>query len=402
MCLAAELSGLYDIGMETRRVLEGVPKIAFAPIHDGKFEFTPFPSALKAVLKYLGSDFIYPYLLATSGGAFRLVWHSERWEGGSVDIVFMDENPVKPFQRALESTGFGYEILLPGRFSGHFEPSTLPQRNAFLADLYEENEEVYHRKIIESIDGGKPLIALGVVGPPEACIITGYDEGGDVLLGWSMFQEHLDPSHDITPDDDDSMNPPAGIEASGYFRQTDWFRQLYGLIVLKGNVEVDRADVYRETLAWVPGIVKTPRVHEYYTGLRAYDAYIEKMREDSAFPAGDMATLSERKMVHYDAMTMIAERGGGAEFLKEVAEHPGFEKCRNELLKAAKAFSVSAAQMEAWWKIVGPIWDDEEAQIKATADREVRRKFIPTIEKSRDKDRQAAEHIENALEALNS
>ena len=115
-----------------------------------------------------------------------------------------------------------------------------------------------------------------------------------------------------------------------------------------------------------------------------------------------MTALSERKMVHYDAMTMIAERGGGAEFIREIAENPAFENGKDELLKAAQAFSVSAAQMGSWWKIVGQIWDDEEAQIKATADPEIRREFIPSIEKSRDKDREAAELIEKTLEALDN
>ena len=64
---------------------------------------------------------------------------------------------------------------------------------------------------------------------------------------------------------------------------------------------------------------------------------------------------------------------GGAEFIREIAENPAFENGKDELLKAAKAFSVSAAQMGSWWKIVGQIWDDEEAQIKATADPEIRR-----------------------------
>jgi len=47
------------------------------------------------------------------------------------------------------------------------------------------------------------------------------------------------------------MNPPAGFEASGCFRQTNCFGGLYALIVLEGRAEVDRA----------------------------YDAYMEKMRE---------------------------------------------------------------------------------------------------------------------------
>jgi len=36
---------------------------------------------------------------------------------------------------------------------------------------------------MESIDRGIPVLAFPVVGPSDCCIITGYDEGGEVLLG---------------------------------------------------------------------------------------------------------------------------------------------------------------------------------------------------------------------------
>ena len=97
--------------MVRKKILDSVPKVAFAPIHDGKFEFTPFPSCLKAVVRFLGHEVGYPYLLATSGAVFRLVWHSERWEGGNVDIVFMDKDPLKPFRGALDATGYTYNIM---------------------------------------------------------------------------------------------------------------------------------------------------------------------------------------------------------------------------------------------------------------------------------------------------
>ena len=41
-----------------------------------------------------------------------------------------------------------------------------------------------------------------------------------------------------------------------------------------------------------------------------------------------------------------------------------------------------------------------EAQIRATADPELRRAFVPYVETSRDKDREAAEYIERAVSKL--
>ena len=48
--------------------------------------------------------------------------------------------------------------------------------------------QVARGHIIESIrDRGRPVIAHGVIGPPEECIIAGYDEGGDVSVGWNFL-----------------------------------------------------------------------------------------------------------------------------------------------------------------------------------------------------------------------
>ncbi|NIR03261.1 MAG: hypothetical protein GTN78_24185, partial [Gemmatimonadales bacterium] len=71
-------------------------------------------------------------------------------------------------------------------------------------------KERYRKAIVSSIDSGRPVIALGVVGPPEACVIAGYDKGGEVLYGRSYFQE----------------------SGKGYFSTDEWFENCHGLILL--------------------------------------------------------------------------------------------------------------------------------------------------------------------------
>ena len=376
-----------------RKVMEGVPKVAFAPIHDGKWEHTPFPSCLKACLTYLDQKYPYHYILSTSGAAFRLVWHSKRWEGGNVDIVFMNKNPLKPFYRAFESVGRSMEIFLNQDHSWHI---TLDEEH--MKD-HRVGKDVIKRKIIESINNNIPVIGFGVVGPPEASIITGYDNHGETLIGWSLFQNHLDPTHNINKQEEE-MYPPTGIEPSGYFRQDDWFRKTTGIVTIGEKTEVNESDVYRKTLEWIVEIIKTPMINEFYTGLRAYDAYIEKLQTDAEFPAENMTVLAERKMVHYDAMTMIYERGGGASFLKDVALHKDFKNVEKELNEAARLFQDTSNQMEKWWQIVGQIWDNEEKQVKVMEDPKVRTAFVPAIETCRKNDEEAVTQIEIALKNL--
>jgi hypothetical protein len=58
--------------------------------------------------------------------------------------------------------------------------------------------------IQESLARKVPPISFGILGPPEAGIVTGYDQGGAVLYGWSYFQ----------PD------------RSKYYEKADWFETM--------------------------------------------------------------------------------------------------------------------------------------------------------------------------------
>ena len=385
--------------METKRVIENVPKVAFAPIHDGKYEFTPYPSCLKAVLKHLGDAYPYHYLLGACGGAFRLAWHKENWEGGNVDLIFAAIDPLEPFKRALDAVGRSYELLWNSTRATDLSVFPDEIKQQYMAEYFSDDTALYKRKIVASIDAGVPVIGFGIVGPPEACIIAGYGDDGETLYGWSMFQEHLDPAHDIEPGSDD-MNAPAGIEENGYFRQVDWFGKCTGIIVLGDKREVDTAAVYRRALEWIPVLTKRIELHHFYNGQKAFETYIQKMSDDSEFDTEDMGILAERKMVHYDAMTMIAERDGGARFIRDIANHPSFASVKGALLEAADTFDAAHNEMGAWWQVAGEIWNDEEAQIKATADPGVRKAFIPHIRAAMEKNLAATELIESVLGKL--
>jgi hypothetical protein len=132
--------------------------------------------------------------MGASGAAFRLDWRKDAWEPGSVDIVFMAADPLQPARRAVTAAGATGRLLWRREVAEHFEPPAA--REAFLLPLASDDESEFRQRILGSIDAGVPVIGFGVVGPPEACIIAGYDAAGDTLIGWSMFQERVDPGHD--------------------------------------------------------------------------------------------------------------------------------------------------------------------------------------------------------------
>ncbi|MFC1718366.1 hypothetical protein ACFL6S_32220, partial [Candidatus Poribacteria bacterium] len=107
-----------------------------------------------------------------------------------------------------------------------------------------DNVSYFRKRIIESIrDKGRPVIAQGVIGPPEWCIIAGYDEYGDVLMGWNYFQG----------------GPEAELEPSGYFRKRNWFEDTHSLVIIGEKQEQPPlGERYQETLRWATQIVRTP------------------------------------------------------------------------------------------------------------------------------------------------
>jgi len=362
-----------------RVVLEGLPRICFEP-HEGKVELTPFPSSLKSILEYLDEDYPYEYLMGTSGASFRMVWKVDGWDPGNIDIILMAENPREPFDRAFEAVGYTYE------FFGNAGKNNEKDKwyNWIKLAPGHKKPEYLKTRVVESINAGKPVIGFGVVGPPEACVIAGYNKAGEELIGWSFFQEM------------EEFNKGVEKEESGYFRKTDWGKDTAAMLFIGDKKDKpDTKEIYRKALHWALEIVRTPQVKDHYTGLRAYEAWAEYMQRNEDFP-DDMDILYNRHMVHNDAMTMLAEgRWYAAKFAAMVA---GAEpKMASELYKAASCYAaMHDIAWEIWGLVDGNDWKPET--VKKLRDSGIRHRMAALILAARTKDAEAAEHIETALE----
>jgi hypothetical protein len=371
-----------------RVVLDGVPRVGlyfnvntYPEWRRRTPEDVPFPSCLRACLEYLGEDFGtkdisahgstwqlglgYTYLMGTSGCAFRLSWRPG-WHPDNSAIENMSDDPEAPYRRAFESVGYGYEIV-------HRQQ--------------DRNDQAYFRnRVMESIAARhRPVLAHGVVGPPEECIITGYDDDGDVLIGWSFFQ-------DMAP-----FNAGVDLESSGMFRKRDWFADTQRLLLIGTKlVDPPKGEVYRQALAWVLEIVGTPLIGgDRHNGLAAYAAWAEELLSDEEFTSNDLEVLRHRFMVHHDAVSTVAEgRWYGAQFLRLVfEEEPGMA---SDLEQAAVCYESEHDLMWMVWNLTGgPGWSDD--QVRRLAEPAVRRDIIPLIHESRDKEEEAAAHVEKAL-----
>ena len=363
-----------------RAVLEGVPRVHF--YEGGKRcpeDFT-FPSSLRACLEYMGESYgcehlmepqpirqlccTYAYIMSACGYAFSLSWRPG-WHMDNNSILFMSAEPDEPFRRAFQAVGHSHEIILKQE-----------GRN---------NEAYFRRRIIESIrDKRRPVLGFGIVGPPECCIVTGYDEDGNVLTGWSFFQGFPE------------FNAGVEFEPSGYFRKRDWFKGAHSLIIIGEKEEqAPRGELYRGILKWALEAARTPMVHGRSSGIAAYQAWAEHLLRDEDFPVGDKAVLRERHMVHDDAVGMVAEaRWYASLFLPQIARHES--GMAEELLAAASCYAAEHDLMWRIWGLVGGI-GREEPKVMKLAEPSVRRQIVPVILQARDRDVEAADHIERAL-----
>ena len=381
-----------------RKVLEGVPRVNFYEGGKRCPEDIILPSVMRAILEYLGEEdygckhclaqnpdckilCTYAHLVGVSGAAAFLSW-KEGWHGDNVAIFYMSDDAAAPGRRIFEAVGYAYEAL---------EKSESGQNS--------DDSARFRQAVIESISRGMPVIGYGIIGPPEAAIITGYDEGGDVLIGWSFFQNS------------DESNPGVEFEPSGYFRKRDWFKDTACLLVIgEKQVKPPLAETVRDALAWMLRVTRTPMVRpepdapEWYqhrhNGLAAYDAWAEHLLQDDDFPDDNEAVLRQRYQVHTDAVGTVAEaRWYGSLFLAEIAEHfvagPRKPGTSGHILHAAACYAAEHDLMWKIWDLAGGISSPDA--YRAMTDPAVRRAMVDIIRQAREQDAMAAGHLEQAL-----
>jgi hypothetical protein len=331
----------------TSAILEGIPRIGY-DIH-----LCPFPGALYACLKYLGDPMDYDILMGVTGAAFRRLWNRD--DGGNVDLSYFGE---EPFRRAFEAAGYEYRTVPP-------------EKGAML------------QAIRESIARGVPPISFGIIGPPEAGIVAGYRGEGDVLFGWSYFQE--------------------GRER--YYEKAEWFETMdkgagKGLIIIgaKKPARPFERGTLASALTWAIELERTvsfPMLPNHVGGLAAYDAWAAGIEVDADYPADDPEVMATRVMVYGDQVTMLYERHAAAGYLRKMAA---------AVPEIAGYLNTAAAYYDAVADLSAPLWrwgHSYQGEVRQVLpDPALRRELAGFIRSARAKEIQAVEQLERALAAL--
>ncbi len=328
-------------------ILENVPEVGFGRRADDDYHFCPLPGSLHAVLAYRNEAPDYMRLMALSGAAFRSVWQKD--DGGNVDLMYLAPTP---HERLLDALGYDYDII-----DGN-------------------DETALRRAIIASIDRGTPVIAFGIIGPPEAGLVTGYENGGDIVRGWSYFDHE---------------------PANAYYRRDNWFARMamhppIGAIVLRGKRIKKPTDLATAvaTLEWAIDLATTKarkNLPNHVFGTAAYDAWATALTIDADFPANDAKVMAHRRMLYDDQLMMLSERGHAAQYLADLAE--SFPIAAEPLNKAS-----------ALYKEAG----DRASPLSVTRERIVEKKVrtdaVVHIHAARDAEAAAVEELKKALAIL--
>jgi AraC-like DNA-binding protein len=351
-------------------ILYGVPKVSYS-----FEECTPFCVALKACLNYMGQQIDYAYIMAASGASFRLRWNIAFWDGGNVDIRNIYEDRDEAFRRAFQAAGRSYRIL----------------------NREDSDKEEFIKFIKSEIDEGRPVIALGIIGPPEACLITGYRDNGDTLLGWNCFQENQEFAKNVT------------IDESGYFVTQAWWENEYTLALMSVGEKQEQTASYKELLNNALDILTKPKItfyaedgkaaSEYAGGQFAYELWAKRVSDDKEFSKNAvLPILFERIMCQNDAQCMVGEgRSYAACLLERIGQEK--EQVLGQCRLAAEYFRKAAECTFQMNECKGGFMQDEAAARKF-AEPEARKQIVVLINKAKDYETRAVELIKEIVELL--
>jgi len=126
---------------------------------------------------------------------------------------------------------------------------------------------------MDSIDKGVPVITLeGVINCSDACVISGYDNDGKVLLGYNPFM-YVKDDHNEASDD------------TGYFRKSNWCEgsnaewNRLRILVIEGKCEKPgREAVLSETMRLAARLIGEKELCPgRHNGLAAHKAFADAL-----------------------------------------------------------------------------------------------------------------------------
>lgn len=326
---------------EKRKVIPGLRKVDWSDVT----RQNEFLNCVISAMGHLGKKVSYDELACISGCAFRGC-SSKQGVNPSAYHVTSDIAIIAHTFRML-----GYNFTLHKRSD------------------YETDKKL----IMDSIDKGIPVLTFhGVANWSECCIISGYDDDGAVLLGYSSFCDYNGPRD------------------SGYFRFSDWhngwFEQGNGKILIIGDptTSLGKERVTRESLKMAVKLIRgtASKSKDWVTGYAGHTKYAELVCTDA-----DDWNLMET-MIACASCNIYQDKLYVAPFLREAKTV--LKDKADVLEKCAKIYDQISDLRREMTKYVA----EDMSMGERIKDKELRKQYAQRVLKIRDLEKSAADLLE--------
>lgn len=293
----------------SRRLISNVQKL-----YENPAENYMFPSCMRSIMGALNEDSKMDFLFfaGVTGDLFTQIWLEPKWQYND-SYSNVCKNTQLPIKAAFNACGYSYEY--------------------FYKEDIERRKTEYTQKIVDSIDQGLPVLTFGIIGPPICSIICGYDENGDVLIGWSQFTD--EQNHDI---------PTDLVTPENYFSVRNGLDRSEALVFLKKKDKMPEiAESIRTSIFNIPTWASPSSANNVYFGKKAFEKWAESLLCDECFENENML---ERPLDTYGSCMVLT--GTNMHFIQEYLNR-ALEYCPNikniiENLKQAYAKENEALQ----------------------------------------------------------
>ena len=235
----------------SRKLITNVEKL-----YEVKSENYMFPSCMRSAMSALNENagFDFLFFAGATGDLFTQTWGIPKWQYNDSYSSVCHDTQI-PIKYAFDACGYEYEYV--------------PKSE------HQKNRAEYIKKITESIDRGVPVLTFGIVGPPICSIIFGYDENGDVLIGWSQFTDE----HETEDGHNMDLKTP-----ENYFQVRNGLDKSDALIFIgKKKHTVNIADSIRASLSRIPQLTNLPATEKVIYGKQAFEAWADSLSDDECF-----------------------------------------------------------------------------------------------------------------------
>lgn len=231
-------------------------------------------AALRACMQQQGLRCDYDYLVGASGAGFRRAFRAD--SPGDDPRLFGPE----PLRRACWILAIDDQLV--------------PQQPAAL-----------RAAVCEAINAGRPAIAFGWTGSRQAGVITGYEQDGNVLIGYAPEQGDDQPAQ-VWEGWIDAVQktPDAGLLLPGVHRGRFPPEREVLATALKYGIDLERK-------------AKRPELPGYACGLEGSRAWAAMLEDASLFPSDKPEVMKLRAQVHLSQVAVLRDRAGAAYFLRQ-------------------------------------------------------------------------------------